>query len=127
MPTPLLPRGIGGVYPLLIVECFLFSDLEALEDLEEHMVDAFRSVLMLFPSEPTNPRYDEFLDQSRDYSYKPPFNAPKPPYPELKLQVQALTDLRDEVNACNKMKKGFNGRPWAETQPLYFASFKSNA
>jgi hypothetical protein len=68
---------------------FVDADLEILE---EEMIDAFRNVLMLLPSQPSNPQYNDFLDQSRDYSYKPPFNAPKPPYPEMKLQVQ-LVDL----------------------------------
>jgi len=68
----------------MYMRLIFFADLE---NLDEDMIDAFRPVLMLLPSQPSNPQYGEFLDQSRDYSYKPPFNAPKPPYPEMKLQV----------------------------------------
>lgn len=92
----------------------LVADLEIIE---EDMIEAFRSVLMLLPSQPSNPLYSEFLDQSRDFSYKPPFNAPKPPYRGLKLQVvdQQLfyiylaTLLKkiskfEQSNVCNSLK-----------------------
>src|SRR6218665_1232108 len=53
------------------------------------MVEPFRSVIMLLPSTPSNPKYNEFLDESRRLSYLHPFYAPKPPFPELKLQVRS--------------------------------------
>ena len=68
-------------------------DLIDLEPLDETMVDAFRSVLMLLPSTPSNPKYEEFIDESRKFSYMSPFNAPTPPYPDLKFQVMHLMRL----------------------------------
>lgn len=64
------------------------------------MIDAFRNVLMLLPSQPSNPDYNDFLDKCREYSYEPPLNAPKPPYPEVKLQVRSPIRYRNLLKVC---------------------------
>ena len=60
----------------------------------EKYIAAFRSVVMLRPSTPINPLYEQFLDESRNISYQPPFNAPVPPYGmKLSVSFQFLTVL----------------------------------
>jgi len=69
----------------LILQYYWF--LLDVEDLESDMVEAFDSVLMLLPRPPSNPKYNDFLGKSRQYSYQAPFNAPIPPYPKLNIPV----------------------------------------
>jgi hypothetical protein len=57
------------------------------EEFEEDMMSAFDSVLMLLPRPPSNPNYEEFIRESREYSYLKPFNAPTPPYQGMNIPV----------------------------------------
>ena len=57
------------------------------EEFEEDMMSAFDSVLWLLPRPPSNPRYEEFINKSREFSYLKPFFAPTPPYKEMQIPV----------------------------------------
>ena len=71
---------------MILIKCHYPTDIEP--EVLQCMVDAFHPVLMLLPTQPTNPRYDEFIDKTAEYSTEPPFNAPKPPFPSYKLPVR---------------------------------------
>ena len=64
----------------------MIADLEL--DVRQSMVEAFRPVIMLLPTQPTNQNYDEFIEKTIEYSIAAPFNAPKPPFPGFKLPVR---------------------------------------
>ena len=57
-----------------------------MEVLDQRMVSAFDSTLLLLPRPPSNRHYDDFLNESREYSYRVPFNAPTPP-PHLNITI----------------------------------------
>jgi len=65
--------------------CNLRNDADV-ERLDKRMVSAFESALLLLPRPPSNSHYDDFLNESREYSYKSPFYAPTPP-PHLNITI----------------------------------------
>jgi len=74
---------------MILIKCHYPTDIEP--EVLQCMVDAFRPVLMLLPTQPTNPHYEEFIDKTATYSTEAPFNAPMPPFPSFKPPVRLIT------------------------------------
>jgi len=65
----------------------------------EEMVDAFQSVLIVLPRGPSdNENYSRFIEMTRVCSYNPPFNAPRPPFENMKVPASCTSYTRRITN-----------------------------